>query len=603
MNQTTAGTMNQVTATDEGSILGNNNNHNNENDNENKKNDAESLLLLLEQNDELHAALTKQLQYYFSPQNLAKDTYLNTIMELNSGYVPVSILVHFANVNRIIGSFASESASSMNSESMNRTDIHIADVHVANLLRQSALTSPSTLKIVLLNQDGNIVASYGDEHFDRLKEEKRGVTFEAFGRCTTSGENGSDSEENHSGDGDDGNTATSAGGGDDDKKASNSSSSSSSTVILRDVPESATEDDIRGIFEKSASNKSITSPTFTSIQKEVGKCWFVTIDASTSQHDLVSILLDLRSQTICDEPIKARLKTPSATATSATATSTANNNASVSSAFYNNPYHRHAGGRYSGGGGARPHRNHNSYTSIYSGDRAGYYNSSSRKYTSTRPYSKHRGGRGPGFSGGDGSSGGYYNHSRGGSGGGEYSKKNKIHEPKVTLPPPPLVEEHFPGLGIGMERSPKSTIMANHDTGSGESESVMEAKRSTLTRTTPVVVATASGYAAALLKDAAPTVPEFAASSSPSLLDHNSSSNKPALTSPSSSSSSHKPETPTRKKMEDTKSTTTVSTEDCSADDKSSLSSKPESEIHNPIPSVSWGGGRSFADILKKQDV
>ena len=56
-------------------------------------------------------------------------------------------------------------------------------------------------------------------------------------------------------------------------------------------------------------------------------------------------------------------------------------------------------------------------------------------------------------------------------------------------------------------------------------------------------------------------------------------------------------------KIDDTKSTTTVSTEDCSADDKSSLPSKPDSETHNPVPSVSWGSGRSFADILKKRDL
>jgi hypothetical protein len=47
--------------------------------------------------------LAKQLIYYFSTQNLSKDVYLQTIMNLNSGHVPISILANFANVNKIIG--------------------------------------------------------------------------------------------------------------------------------------------------------------------------------------------------------------------------------------------------------------------------------------------------------------------------------------------------------------------------------------------------------------------------------------------------------------------------------------------------------------------
>jgi hypothetical protein len=54
----------------------------------------------------------------------------------------------------------------------------------------------------------------------------------------------------------------------------------------------------------------------------------------------------------------------------------------------------------------------------------------------------------------------------------------------------------------------------------------------------------------------------------------------------------------------------TSSTDDSSSDDKSSLSSRPESESFaigvaatsaiSTSSNVTWGGGRSFADILKK---
>lgn len=47
--------------------------------------------------------LEKQLIYYFSTNNLSKDVYLQTIMNLNSGHVPISILANFSNVNKIIG--------------------------------------------------------------------------------------------------------------------------------------------------------------------------------------------------------------------------------------------------------------------------------------------------------------------------------------------------------------------------------------------------------------------------------------------------------------------------------------------------------------------
>lgn len=52
--------------------------------------------------------------------------------------------------------------------------------------------------------------------------------------------------------------------------------------------------------------------------------------------------------------------------------------------------------------------------------------------------------------------------------------------------------------------------------------------------------------------------------------------------------------------------TVTVSTDDASSDEKSSLSSKPESESFigtsttTAAPVTVWGGGKSFADILKK---
>ena len=45
--------------------------------------------------------LSRQLEYYFSAANLSRDTYLRTLRELNDGYVPAAILANFAKVQRI----------------------------------------------------------------------------------------------------------------------------------------------------------------------------------------------------------------------------------------------------------------------------------------------------------------------------------------------------------------------------------------------------------------------------------------------------------------------------------------------------------------------
>lgn len=46
--------------------------------------------------------LARQLEYYFSEQNLATDTYLRTLRELNDGCVPVTILANFSKVKAIL---------------------------------------------------------------------------------------------------------------------------------------------------------------------------------------------------------------------------------------------------------------------------------------------------------------------------------------------------------------------------------------------------------------------------------------------------------------------------------------------------------------------
>ena len=46
--------------------------------------------------------LARQLEYYFSAQNLQTDTYLQTLRQLNDGCVPVNILANFSKVQSIL---------------------------------------------------------------------------------------------------------------------------------------------------------------------------------------------------------------------------------------------------------------------------------------------------------------------------------------------------------------------------------------------------------------------------------------------------------------------------------------------------------------------
>lgn len=52
----------------------------------------------------LFSSLARQLEFYFSPANLFRDTYLQTLQSLNDGYVPVLILANFAKIQALCSS-------------------------------------------------------------------------------------------------------------------------------------------------------------------------------------------------------------------------------------------------------------------------------------------------------------------------------------------------------------------------------------------------------------------------------------------------------------------------------------------------------------------
>jgi La domain len=54
-----------------------------------------------QQREYLYRTLARQLEYYFSTNNLSRDTYVQTLRDLNDGCVPVTILVGFGKVRTV----------------------------------------------------------------------------------------------------------------------------------------------------------------------------------------------------------------------------------------------------------------------------------------------------------------------------------------------------------------------------------------------------------------------------------------------------------------------------------------------------------------------
>jgi len=250
---------------------------------------SSSSLMQLTKNQNLRAALAKQMNYYFSEQNLAQDTYLNTIMNLNSGYVPVTILGGFANINRIIARFAAEANVDM---------ALLGPLFVMSLLRRSVCHTEE-LEIVLLNESGKVVVSQQNqeqeqqEKHEQLQHENQGeeglgkyrkssIVLEAIGRKSKC----NSAKNNHQLHSDDGRVTADTDVVEAVKQDTFSMAkvrlpsnkedlenfTRSNTVILREVSTDATEEDVRAVFQFD-DNNSATCPIITKIQKEVGQCW------------------------------------------------------------------------------------------------------------------------------------------------------------------------------------------------------------------------------------------------------------------------------------------------------------------------------------------
>jgi hypothetical protein len=194
-------------------------------------------------------ALARQLEHYFSSTNLAKDTYLQTLRELNDGCVPVSILAGFAKVKAILGGGDSNGDQELRARAIvqvieqqhaPRLELQLIDKHTGKRVSTTAATAASSLE---------------DDHKRSTSTVETISTLMAVGIVSTN----TNSVELHS------KTTTS--------HTTTTTTMSGNTIILRDVPMCVTQEEVRGLLDEIED-----CPPILSILPEVANCWYVSVE-------------------------------------------------------------------------------------------------------------------------------------------------------------------------------------------------------------------------------------------------------------------------------------------------------------------------------------
>jgi hypothetical protein len=260
-------------------------------------------LILPEESEALLRQLARQLEYYFSRINLSKDMYLQTLRDLNDGYVPVTILATFSKVQSLV------SYDSVNAVIQAATDysesLEVVTIDIETRKRVIDTVDKDSTK-TKKNETLLAVGPVQKEPLDIEVEATQPVTpFVSPTRVVN---------------------VTSITPTSTDGVFHN-------TIILRDVPSDVTEDQVRALFD-------FACPTIIDLHLDVASCWyvcsgyylccdcltllgscavlflprFVSFD-TTSRDDMINIMVGLKSKQLPNgESVKARLKAaPAAT--------------------------------------------------------------------------------------------------------------------------------------------------------------------------------------------------------------------------------------------------------------------------------------------------
>lgn len=180
--------------------------------------------------EEILKQLARQVEYYFSVTNLNKDTYVSTLRSLNDGYVPVTIIANFGKVRSLVP-YESVKA------------VCLASEHHSELLEVVQIDSSTGKRAVSTAEQGkNFVQAVGPIGGEPIPASKLST----------------------------GTTLAS-------KKPVNTVAAApvepaptpgvQNTVVLREVPSTLQESDIRALFSFEK------CPSVQSAQQDVANCW------------------------------------------------------------------------------------------------------------------------------------------------------------------------------------------------------------------------------------------------------------------------------------------------------------------------------------------
>lgn len=193
-------------------------------------------------------ALARQLEFYFSPANLARDTYLQTVRSGHDGYVPASILANFAKVTSLCPIDEDRVQAVAKAVSNFSTSLEVVSLSHKTLKKLTDTTADDAAQgLVAVGLVNNIMTPPASP--------ARKIPVQ-------------------------------------------------NVIILREVNKDVTEDDVRSLFQFDS------CPPLESVRQDVANCWFVTLDTS-SREDVMNVMLDLRSKKLQGESVKARLKSAS----------------------------------------------------------------------------------------------------------------------------------------------------------------------------------------------------------------------------------------------------------------------------------------------------
>jgi len=489
-----------------------------------------------------HQLLARQLEYYFSTSNLSRDTYLSTLRDLNDSYVPVSIIANFGKVQALT---PYESA--------------LEAVLVA------ATDHSDLLEIVELDEEGKKITGNQEETNDG--SEQATAIILAVGSITgkpipvsliPKTEKPKLAKEVDS-------SASKAPATNPEQSASVGSPGRSvqNTIILREVAEDVEEETLNSLFNFEG------CPSIESIREDLHNCWFVTFDTS-SKDDMFNVMMKLRTTKFpSGDSVKARLK-------SSASASLLTPNAAVFNPTISSMYAPQFNSNNGGNNNSRKKRSNNKGRNSTPGVGA--------STSSTNNKSKN-------------------NQQTGGSTSKRQNSKDMTSRPtpsndgaktrpkKVAVQPPSMGESNFPSLGnsksFQVEKVPmddeilRSCEKERHSSAFSDSSSTATTSTASTPTEAPPSATLTGGYAAALLRPAAPVpvAPKKAVTEKPR--------QQP------SSSAKGKDRNSAKKTSKRKEAKTVVDKKPA----ETSSSVQPAAAAVTVQPPA-WGQGRSFADIV-----